>query len=215
VNRHPGRQRIVNSLEFEIDYRVEDVGPSGVGSVELYITQNDGRKWYLYGSDSDRTSPFEVKVPRDGVYGFAIRVHSGVGLAVAPPQPDDEPDVYVVVDKTPPVARVFPAQQGKGDLLDRIVVRWEVTDDNLAEMPIALEYSSTPGGPWEPVSGWLQNTGTYAWSVRSGVPSKLYLRLTARDAAGNLTRAESQQPIFVDLSKPSARIVDVESASHR
>ena len=37
------RQILVNSHDFQIGYRVDDVGPSGVGKVELFITQDGGR----------------------------------------------------------------------------------------------------------------------------------------------------------------------------
>jgi hypothetical protein len=201
----------VNAEHFQIGYTVDDVGPSGVSSVELYITQDDGQKWYKYGDDPDRVSPFQVKVPTDGIYGFALRVRSGVGLVADPPQPGEKPLVVVVIDKTPPVVNIMPAQQGQGVSLNKILIRWTVDDDYLVDRPIALAYATHLGGPWEPISGWQPNTGSYLWTFGPGVPTKLYLRVTARDLAGNISRAESPRPVVIDLSKPSARIVNVKS----
>jgi hypothetical protein len=206
-----GRTRIVRSTRFKIGYQLEDVGPSGISNVDLFITANNGQKWYKYGNDPDRISPFEVEVPHDGVYGFAIRVRSGVGLSADPPQPDERPSIIVLVDNTAPVVSKIEAKQGQGALLNKILIRWLVSDKQLADKPISLSYASDPQGPWEAISGWQPNSGSYEWSVGPGVPAKLYLRLTARDAAGNVSRAESPQPIIVDLAKPRARIVDVES----
>lgn len=209
----PTGYRVVNSRKFQIDYRIDDVGPSGVGSVELFVTQNNGEKWYRYGLDDDRRSPFEVEVPADGVYGFSIRVTSGAGLAPTPPQPAEQPEVVIVVDSSPPVVQLFPLKQGSGADSNRVLITWQVADQKLHDRPIALSYSATPNGPWEPIADWQPNTGHYIWSMGPGVPARLFVRVIARDSAGNMARVDTPQPVLVDLSKPTARIVDVDSGS--
>ncbi|MFM9960974.1 MAG: hypothetical protein ACKV2Q_07095 [Planctomycetaceae bacterium] len=206
-----GRFRAVKSHRFEVNYRIDDVGPSGVSAVELFVTQNNGQKWWKYGDDADKQSPFVVEVPEDGVYGFAIRVRSGAGLADEPPQSGEEPSVVIVVDRTPPTVQLQPIQQGAGGQMNKLTISWRIADDNPSDKPISLAYSANPNGPWEPICGWQPDTGSYAWSVGHGVPSRLYIRLVARDAAGNHSFVDTPQPLLVDLSKPTGRIVDVES----
>jgi hypothetical protein len=208
-----GRFRIVKSRKFQIGYKVDDVGPSGVSAVEFYVTQDNGAKWWKYGNDLDQKSPFQVVVPKDGVYGFALRVRSGVGLAADPPAPGDKPSIVISVDQAPPSVQLFPVQQGKGAALNQLQIRWRVTDENPAEKPIALYYSASRSGPWEPISGWLDNLGSYNWGVGAGVPARLYIRVVARDAAGNVSQAETERPVIIDLAKPSARIVDVKAVA--
>jgi hypothetical protein len=203
--------RIVNSRSFEIDYEVADVGPSGLSAVEFYITTDDGTRWWRYGNDEDRQSPFPVTVPREGVYGFAMRARSGVGLADDPPQPGERPSIVINVDRTAPQVTLLPVQQGTGRASNRVLIRWSVDDANPAEKPVALSYAEDPNGPWEPISGWTEDAGEYSWTVGPGVPARFHIRLTARDAAGNVTRAETDRPVIVDLMRPSARIVDVQS----
>jgi hypothetical protein len=204
--------RVVSTRQFHIDYKVEDIGPSGVGDVELYITEDDGRQWFKYGNDPDRQPPFVVDVPQDGLYGFALRVRSGTGLAVEPPQPNERPEVVVVVDQTPPVVRLEGAAQGQGADIQKVQVRWSVVEDYPAERPVALSYATDPNGVWEPITGWIDDAGHYTWTIAPNMPQRLYLRVTARDAAGNMSRTEPPEPLLIDLSRPSARIVDVESA---
>ena len=212
-NRLPasGRFRAVKSHRFEINYRIDDVGPSGVSAVELFVTQNNGQKWWKYGEDPDKQSPFVVDVPEDGIYGFGIRVRSGAGLADEPPQPGEEPSIVIVVDRTPPVVQLLPVQQGAGGSMNKISISWRLSDDNPSDKPISLYYAANPNGPWEPICTSQPDTGNYVWSVAQGVPSRLFIRVLARDAAGNQAYVETPQPILVDLSKPTARIVDVES----
>lgn len=209
--RTAGQKRVVNSRRFQIGYMVDDVGPSGIGAVELFITQDQGRKWWKYGDDADRRSPFDVEVPQDGEYGFSIRVRSGVGLTNEPPLPGEPPSIMVAVDQTPPTVELLLAQQGQGTSSNRVQVRWRIADDHLAGQPVSVYYSATRTGPWEAVSGWTDDKGGFEWAVAPGSPSQLYIRVVARDAAGNTAKAETAQPVLVDLSRPTARIVDVES----
>ncbi|MCA9027699.1 MAG: hypothetical protein KDA86_20990, partial [Planctomycetaceae bacterium] len=215
-NNTPGPQvvssvRRVNSTNFQIGYVLDDVGPSGVSSVELYLTEDDGQKWYHYGVDEDGHSPFQLTVPNDGTYGFAIRVKSGVGLAHNPPQPGEKPELVVVVDRKPPQATILPLKQGQGSSLNQLVIEWTLTDEALAEHPVALYYAERQTGPWQPITGWQPNTGQYTWNFGPELPKQVYIRLEARDAAGNIARVDSEAPMLIDLSRPTARIIEVES----
>jgi hypothetical protein len=206
----PARMRVVSNLKFQIGYKLQDVGPSGVASVELYITQDHGTTWYRYGSDDDNQSPIQVEVPREGTYGFALGVRSGAGLASDPPQNGDPPSIVVAVDLTAPRLDVLPLEQGRGKNSNKLLISWKCTDDNLAEKPIALYYSPTGQAPWQPISGPIENTGSYVWTVDPAITPKFYLRVEARDLAGHVQSVESQQPVVIDLSRPTAKIIDIE-----
>lgn len=206
----PGRSRIINTRRFQLNYKIDDVGPSGVGGVDLYITQDGGRQWFRYGEDADRTSPIEVQVPYDGEFGFTVRVRSGAGLALDPPQPGEPPAIRVIVDQSPPKLELLPVEQGQGTAMNQLVIRWRCSDAYPSDKPISLYYAPTLQGPWELISGWRPDTGSYTWSVGPGAPAQFYVRVMARDAAGNISSAETPQPLVVDLTRPTARIVDVE-----
>jgi hypothetical protein len=202
--------RSVRSRQFKIGYQLDDVGPSGVANVDLYITEDGGRKWYHYGKDADRQSPFEVAVPADGTYGFCIRVQNGLGVVADPPQPGDAPDIRIAIDQAAPVAQLLPLRQGQGANNNQVLIEWSVQDELLAEQPVALSYSETPSGPWHPITGWTENTGRHVWTITEPLKQRVYIRLEARDAAGNSAIAQAEHPLLVDLSRPTARIVDVE-----
>jgi hypothetical protein len=208
-----GRQRVVGSLKFQIGYKLQDVGPSGVASVELYITDDNGATWYRYGADEDRQSPVLVEVPREGTYGFALGVRSGAGLASDPPQNGDPPAIVVTVDTTAPRLEALSVEQGRGKNANKLLISWKCADDNLGEKPVALFYSPTGQAPWHPISGPVENTGNYTWIVDPGIVGRFHLRVEARDLAGNVESIESQQPVFIDPLRPTAKFIDVESPS--
>src|SRR5205807_7222696 len=45
--------KLVNSKEVVLEYQLDKVGPSGVGSVELWLTDNDGQSWQRFAEDPD------------------------------------------------------------------------------------------------------------------------------------------------------------------
>jgi hypothetical protein len=206
-----GRHRIVSTRVFQIGYRLQDVGPSGVAGVEVYITPDDGATWYHYGTDSDNQSPAQIEVPRDGIYGFALGVRSGAGLTSEPTQAGDKPPIVVVVDQTPPQLQLMPLEQGRGRNNNKILIKWEFTDEFPAEKPISLYYSPTGQAPWLPITGPIDNTGSYIWTMGPGVPSRFHVKVEGRDIAGNVQTAETPQAVLIDLSRPTAKIIDVES----
>ncbi|MFK7778467.1 MAG: hypothetical protein QM501_10220 [Gimesia sp.] len=212
-NWKPERKQVLNGTQFQIGFQVDEVGPSGIGAVELYITEDNGQKWYKYGEDPDKKTPFHVEVPQDGIYGFALRVRSGVGLADALPKSGEKPDVVVVVDRVAPVINLNPVKQELGGKGNKVTISWEMSDENLAEKSIAINYSTQPDGPWEPIVGWQEDLGRFTWAVGPGNPSRFYLQVVARDAADNISKVTTPAPIVLDLTKPSGRIVDVEVIS--
>ena len=66
--------------------------------------------------------------------------------------------------------------------------------------------------PWLPISGPTENTGSFVWTVGSGVPVKFYLRIEARDLAGHVQSIDSPQPIVIDLSQPEVQLDGVDSS---
>ena len=203
-------ERIVNARGFQIEYTVDGVGASGVGAVELFITENNGRKWFKYGDDADLKSPFDVQVPQEGTYGFAIRVQSGAGLGDPPPSPGDLPELIVIVDTTPPAVELMSIRQGQGNESRRVEIGWRVEDAHPAEAPIALSFAADRQGEWQQIGDWQADTGRHLWTADPAVPPKVYLRVTARDAAGNESAAEAPDALVFDQARPRVRIMSVQ-----
>jgi roadblock/LC7 domain-containing protein len=146
------------------------------------------------------------------MYGFSMRVKSGIGLSNPPPQPDDTPESYIVVDRVAPEVSLLPISQGAGEQHNEVVIEWSMRDELLADSPVSLFYStSRDGGDWEPMTGWMANSGRYQWAVSPQFRKSVFIRLDARDAAGNVTSLVSEEPVVLDRSRPQARITDVET----
>ena len=229
------RAQAINYLRFDLGYEVERSGPSGISRADLWLTRDDGKKWVRWSQHDGRDASIRVELdarpntPREqleGAYGFRVVPVSGAGLSDGAPANGDAPDMRVLVDLTPPVVGILPP--GSDPIQrDTLEIRWEATDKNFGEDPITLEWCERPNGPWQPVLAGgpdgvvqatavaglaprrLPNTGKYAWRVPAGLPAKVYLKVSARDAAGNVSEVVTPQPITIDLMKPRAKITSI------
>jgi hypothetical protein len=206
----PGMQpRMVNSRRFELEYDVEAAGPVGLRSIETWGTKDGGRTWASYGLDDDHRSPILVSVDSDGIFGFRIVVESMTGLRGDPPRAGDVPDVWVGVDTTKPFARFIGADLAPGPKPEALTIRYEAGDAMLAPQPISLFFSGDPAGPWQLITEKLENNGQFAWRIEKGLPDRVYLRLEARDLAGNVTSIITPAPVSLLPAPPKGYIRDV------
>jgi hypothetical protein len=207
----PGeRPQITNATRFHLAYDVDAVGPSGVAEVQLWATANGGQTWRLWGTDDDMQSPFEVVVNQEGIFGFHVVVVSRNGLAGRRPRSGDLADIWIGVDTTSPEARLTAAVYGEGANAGKLFIRWEATDIHLDNRPITLKFAEHADGPWTVIASALPNSGEYAWPADSQLPASVYLRLEARDEAGNVAADQLKEPVQIDALAPKARIRGVQ-----
>lgn len=198
----------VNCRSLVIEFELKGVGPSGVGSVELWYTRN-GQLWRKYPGAPQTQSPFVVDVTQDGLYGFTVVATNGMGIGKTPPQPGDPPHVWVDVDTTRPDVHLLSTQAG-GDATGRtLTLRWSAMDRNLVTRPITLSYAEQPQGPWIPFATNLENNGFYTWRMSPGLPARVLVRVEATDRVGNVTADASSLPAPVDMLQPTATIKNV------
>lgn len=222
TSRASPQAQLVNEREITLEYQLDRVGPSGVGSVELYLTRDEGQTWIRFAKDDEPEKGAlpggkyqrTLELPGEGVYGLSLVVKSRAGMGKPPPKPGDVPEMIVEVDTTPPVAQLF-VPQADPQRRDALVLSWSAKDRNLSAKPITLEWSEKHDGPWLPIEAELPNTGKYSWQVPKGVPVSVYLRLRVRDSAGNESVAATTEPQLIDLSEPEGRLLSVRPSLRR
>ncbi len=197
----------VNKLLFNVNYKVEATGKSGVKSVSLYWRHPEARDWDEYGVNPDPAKPFKVTVDGEGRYGIALRALSGVGLGDPLPAPGAAPQLWVVVDTTPPAIRLEPPKAYFGAQTE-IVFRWRVSDPHPGVKPVRLSYAAVDAagnvGRWQEIARGLDNDGTYRWRLPESAPFRLHAKIEAEDAAGNQASEQTSEPVAADNSRPHA-----------
>jgi hypothetical protein len=207
--------RMVKSKKFALSYDVKETGPSRVSTVDVWYTQ-DGSNWQKYKtqncSDSPEKQPpysIEINVSEEGLYGFSLVVHSGVGLSDPPPQVGDKPQVWVEVDTTKPEVQLNTIIVGRNADKGKLFINWMARDKNLAQKPITLYYTTQADGEWIKIADKLDNSGRYVWQMPSDVPYQFLVKIEAVDRAGNLGIDTTHGMVKVDLSQPKATILNV------
>jgi hypothetical protein len=177
-----------------------------VDAIELYGTTDGGQTWKKWGSDPDKTSPFDIETNGEGIFGFQIVVVAANGLASPRPLNGESPDIVVVVDETLPSVGISGASYGDGDRAGSLVIAYRCEDDYLMSRPITLAFSDSPDGPWTTIAAGLRNTGDYVWPADPQLPRQIYLRIDATDQAGNVGGYVLEEPIDTRGLAPRARI---------
>jgi hypothetical protein len=201
----------VGSKKIRLNFKLDDVGPSDVSTIEVWKTR-DTLRWEKLAQPAQKTPPIEIEVEGEGRYGFTLIAKSGVGLGEAAPRPRDQPQIWIEVDLTKPVVEMTVPVVGRGIDKGKLTINWTAKDKNLGRQPIALSYSKTPEGPWIPVPGaaTLENTGRYVWEMPTDLPFEFFVRVEATDEAGNVGQATTPTTVKVDLSVPRAIVIGVE-----
>lgn len=208
--------RIINQKQVKVGFEVTRYGPSGLGTVDVYVTKDEGMTWEKSNADPNVPLPVTpetpgngpvkgtvtVQIPEEGkIYGFFLVVKSRAQLSKQPPRSGDAPQIRVECDTTQPAAELY-APQADPARGTNLILSWKAEDRNLAQNPISLEWSPN-GTTWEFI-GDVQhpNTGRYTWQVPAKIPAKVHLKLTVRDAAGNVAVAQTNEPVVIDLTVP-------------
>jgi hypothetical protein len=198
----------INKRSFDLTYRLENVGPSKVRSIEVWWTRGDG-SWSRYPDEVKPAGPIPITVQHDGRYGFSLVATSGAGLCGKRPMKGDQPDVWVEVDTKAPVIEVYaPDVQGMNPEKETIIFSWKADDKHIATNPVVLHWSENNTGPWHLIATDLPAQGKHECSCK-GLPYQFYIRATATDRAGNVAEATTPQPIKIDLRVPVIRDVKV------
>jgi hypothetical protein len=208
-----GGTLLVANPRFKLQYAIDDAGPSGPATVELWITQDGGRTWIRRGDDPDRASPIEVDLGGEGTYGLCLVARSASGLGDQPPAPGDPPQSWIEVDSTSPAVQLQPPQVGTGVNSGKVAIAWRASDLHLPPKSVVLSWRlDQPGATWQTIADAQENAGQYIWTVPPSVPQRFHVKVEAVDSVGQRGSAETTEtgPIMVDRSRPRSRIIGLD-----
>jgi hypothetical protein len=200
--------KYTNQRRLGLNYNVK-TGPSGIGTVQLWMTRDEGRTWEKSGETQTATSPFPIELPpEDGIYGFILVVRSKANLGRPDPRPGEAPDVRIELDTTPPEGSLDKVEADPRRK-DTLFLYFSAKDKNLTATPITLKWTDKPGGEWKTIAEHITlGNGKYPWIMPEGLPFQVYLRMEIRDLAGNVSIADSEEPVIIDLQAPVVEVKD-------
>jgi hypothetical protein len=213
----------VRDKDVAIDFAVDRMGPSGVKKIEIYVTQDEGQHWFKYSETIKTNPPLQLDLPaNDGLYGFDIVLYSGVGQSEGPPRDGvTTPQFRLLVDRTQPQVAMY-APVLDPNQPNALLLRYKANDANLVPDSVALFWRAEKTQPWQAIAPVGRHPAAQAdgviecsWTITPEIPNNVYLKVTARDQAGNVGEFVTRDPVMVDLNKPVARFKGVVTVSYR
>lgn len=199
---------VVKDPHVSLNYQVDNVGPGGSVTVDVWVTRDEGQTWNMVKSDTDQRSPVSFDLPGEGLYGATL-VISMANQPASAPAAGAVPDCWIEVDVTKPAAHLLAVRPGTTpETRNSYLITWTAADKNLKPLPIDLHYATSPQGPWQVVAKGLKNVGNYRWNAPGGLNGPVLVRMEVHDLAGNVTQCDSNQGSTVS-GPPKVRVLSV------
>ena len=190
------------SRRFTWDYETPAEAAGGRRlQAELWSTRDGGTTWQRTAVDADGTSPIDVEMPGPGLYGCRLELVAP-DSSPAGPRPGEPPDTWVGIDEEPPRVELLGATRDG----EAIVIRWSASDPVLPPHSARIVYSPQPEGPWATILRDADNQGEHRWLPERSVPAKVFVRVEATDAAGNVGAATSPEAVPVAVQRHVGRL---------
>lgn len=183
----PGVQS-VSTCRLRIVYGVNPAALP-LESVTLWYTKDLGQTWERYGEDDDLRSPIIFEATDEGLYGFYPVVRNAAGASSPDPVAGTKPLQQVLVDLRRPLVQAHSAVVKEAGGKRVVQIRWTAYDAHFGPRPITLEYRPMLEVWWRTIARAVANEERYEWEVPQKVVGEVAIRLTARDAAGNVATA--------------------------
>ncbi|MEM2636861.1 MAG: Ig-like domain-containing protein, partial [Candidatus Korarchaeota archaeon] len=157
-------------------------GGSGISgnAVNIYYGTSSNGPWYLIvaNTPNDGSHDWNTASVSDGLYYIMINCSDNVGNTNY-----DVSNNAFRIDNTPPsVAVNYPTT---GATLSGIVtISWSASDDGSGVNTIDLFYRNS-SIEWTPIATGIPNSGSYNWDTTAVDDGEYWIRIVARDNAGN------------------------------
>src|SRR5262249_52467254 len=142
----------------------------------------------------------------EGVYGVTLVAANSRGVASPAPVSGDAPDWWVEVDTTRPVVQLTKVEPAFADGKTSVHIVWSARDKHLDETPVDLLVGSTPQGPRVRIAKGWKADGAYRWLPTPDAGAKAFIRVAARDKAGNDGSVCSREAVSLVPAPPRAVI---------
>ena len=194
--------RLSTSRRFSWDYEIQRRDPEDRPlRIELWSTRDGGVTWQRAGIDTDGASPIDVSLPAAGLYGFRLEVMAEPLAAEAAPPSGTPPETWVAVDDVAPQVDLEAISTTGPDGRTSIEIRYTSQDELLAPGSVKISFSPHANGPWSTIAAGLDAEGAHRWEPERSAPPRAFIRVEARDVAGNTGHAVTAEPVTVSAAR--------------
>jgi hypothetical protein len=199
--------RLSTSRRFAWEYEIQRRDPEDRPlRVELWSTRDGGVTWQRAGIDTDGASPIDVSLPASGLYGFRLEIAADAHEAEITPPSGTPPETWVAIDDVPPEVDLEAAATTLPDGRTGVDIRYTSRDELLAPRSVKVSFSPHADGPWSTIASGLDTEGIHRWEPERSVPARAFIRVEARDVAGNPGHAVTTEAVTVSAPRVTGQL---------
>jgi hypothetical protein len=199
--------RLSTSRRFAWEYEIHRRDPEDRPlRVELWSTRDGGVTWQRAGIDTDGASPIDVSLPAAGLYGFRLEIAADAHEAEITPPSGTPPETWVAIDDVPPEVDLEAAATTLPDGRTGVDIRYTSRDELLAPRSVKVSFSPHADGPWSTIASGLDTEGIHRWEPERSVPARAFIRVEARDVAGNPGHAVTTEAVTVSAPRVTGQL---------
>ena len=121
--------------------------------------------------------------------------------AEAAPPSGTPPETWVAVDDVAPQVDLEAISTTWPDGRTNIEIRYTSQDELLAPGSVKISFSPHANGPWSTIAAGLDAEGAHRWEPERSAPPRAFIRVEARDVAGNTGHAVTAEPVTVSAAR--------------
>ncbi len=200
LNYPNGGEYLAGGEKITITWDPTTISDTNLADNPITLEYYNGGEWIVIATEETNDGSYDWTVPNLDISTAKVRI---TAVDKAGNTASDESDDVFTIDSTAPEIEVITPNGGeilKGGTYE---ITWQVSDDNLAENPITLEYYN--GEEWVLIASEEANNGSYDWQVPSDVNTDIAkIKITAVDLAGNSASDESDSAFIIDNIAPNS-----------
>ena len=195
----PANDSFVSDSTPTISATLSDGAGSGIDSTSVVMKVNGEPVEAVYSGGVVSYTP--AGALEDDIHNVTVDVSDALGNAATQ-------GWSFTVDTAAPIVTVTSPNGGEVWMGGSThTITWTATDDNMADNPITLHYSSDGGSNWTQIATGEPNDGSYDWNTSELNGSNFKVKVTAVDKAGNEGSDVSDVVFTIDNTAPSVTVL--------
>jgi Bacterial Ig-like domain len=197
--------------DVNLSVQVGDVGPAGLSTARLWVSQDDGSSWVEGPFIADPFTSVGWKATIDGKFRFAVVATDQSGNVTPTPKGKADDQFVVTVDSTAPTIQLSSAigivEADKATSSrrafkpgDRVAVPFALKDANLAANSVIVAWQTDPAKPWIELGKGLPTDSAFRFEIPAVATKSARVRVSATDTAGNLGETVSGETFEIQTA---------------
>ncbi len=200
---------ITAAHDVNLSLQVRDVGPAGLSTARLWVSQDDGTSWAEGPFINDPFNAVAWKAASDGKFRLAVIATDQAGNSTPIPKGKADDQFILTVDTTAPSIQlssaigIVEADKAVGNRRAfkpgvRVQVPFAIKDANIKPNSVTVSLQTDPAKGWTDLGKDLPTDSAFRFDIPVADTKTARIRITAVDLAGNVGEVVAVETFQID-----------------